>query len=214
MQRVLLLLFPLLFSQARVRLAQAFSPEKGLIGVDSVFFLQRPPVYVIAEARLAGPTPWDTLWVAVRSIDKLEGLFVLLRSKTDGRLYRGRIAFRKPGIYLLVFLPPRQGRLILGRTRAYITSKEFPTVASLRSGHHQIASAASDRSTEAALSNIETQALELLELPEEPLVSPEGSLSEEPLPEENLDSLMEEPLEELTPPEEDIELDDLNLDDL
>ncbi len=213
MQRLLLLVLPLLFPQAQIRLGKAFSPEKGLIGADSVFFLQQPPMYLIAEARFHSSPAWDTLWVAVRSVQKLEGLFVLLRSKTDRRIYQGRIAFRQPGVYLLLLIPPRQGRLILGRTRAYLTSKEFPTVTSLRLHHRQMASAASERSAEAALSQIEPQSLELLELPEEPPISPEGPLPEEPLPEEDLDSLMEEPLDELAPPEEDIELDDLNLDD-
>jgi len=170
-------------------------------------------VYAIAEARFTTPTEWDTLWVAVRSPEKLEGIFVLSRTPADRRVYRGRLTFRKPGIYLLLLLPPRQGRLILGRSRAYITSKEFPTLASLRLRHRQIASAAGERSAEAALTQVDPQALELLDLPEEPLSS-EGSLPEEPLPVEELDSLMEEPLDELTPPEEEIELDDLNLDDL
>ncbi|RMF47106.1 MAG: hypothetical protein D6750_09515 [Bacteroidetes bacterium] len=213
MQRALLLLFPLLFSQTRLRLGKGVVPEKGLVGVDSVFFLQGPSVYAIAEARFTTPTEWDTLWVAVRSPEKLEGIFVLSRTPADRRVYRGRLTFRKPGIYLLLLLPPRQGRLILGRSRAYITSKEFPTLASLRLRHRQIASAAGERSAEAALTQVDPQALELLDLPEEPLSS-EGSLPEEPLPVEELDSFMEEPLDELTPPEEEIELDDLNLDDL
>jgi len=212
MPRAFLLLFPLLFSQARLRLGKGFVPEKGLVGVDSVFFLQGSSVYAIAEAHFTAPAEWDTLWVAVRSAEKLEGLFVLLRTPADRRVYRGRLAFRKPGIYLLFVFPPRQGRLILGRSRAYITSKEFPTVASLRLRHRQTTAALSERAAEAAL-QVEPEALESLIPPEESLPS-EGPLPEEPLPEEELEPLMEEPLDELTPPEEEIELDDLNLDDL
>ncbi|MCX7606195.1 MAG: hypothetical protein N2170_02870 [Bacteroidia bacterium] len=211
MQWVGIAAFLLLFGQTRVRLGADFSPQAGLLRIDTAFHLRNPTLYTWIEIKLRQPAEWDTLWVSLRTIDRLHGTFAVFRTKNDKNLYRGKIAFRQAGIYVLTITPPRQSRLLLGRVRAYIMDAQHPTIASLR--HRAQKLAPPGGVSEGTLSQIDTTALEILELPSDALLPPESSSPalEEPL-EEDLDSLMDIPEEELMP-EEDIELDELDFGD-
>lgn len=195
-----------------MRIGHTLSASSGLVGIDTVFRLQKAPLYLWVEARFRSPVEWDTLWVALRTVDRIQGIYLLIRTKTDRNLYRGRMAFRQSGIYLLTFIPPRQARLVLGRSRVYITDANYPTVIALRARARGLASA-SPTNPEAALTVIDTVALEVLDLPEEALSLPESSVPalEEPL-EEDLDSLLEVPDEDIGP-EEDLDLEELDFGD-
>lgn len=201
-----------LWGQVRVRIGHTFTAGTGIGGVDTVFRLQKAPLYLWVEARFLSPVEWDTLWVALRTVDRIQGAYLLIRTKTDRNLYRGRVVFRQSGIYLLTFIPPRQVRLVLGRSKVYITDADYPTVAALRARARGLASA-SPTNPEAGLTVIDTVALEALPLPEEALSPLEANAPalEEPL-EEDLDSLLEVPDEEIVP-EEDLDLEELDFGD-
>nr|BAL57830.1 hypothetical protein HGMM_F52E02C13 [uncultured Bacteroidetes bacterium] len=207
-------IFPLLvFPQGTFRLGKSFSSQYGLQGVDTVFRIDKAPLTVWVELKARQAWEWDTLWVVLRTVDRLHGVYVLVRTQTDKRLYRGKVLFRQSGIYLLSCMPPRQSRLILGRTRAYLTSSAYPTVAALRAYNRTLAP--TSRNAEAALTQIDTASLEMLPLPDDLLTTPEGgtdpALEKELLELDDTDSLLDLPLE--VEPEEELDLEELNLDE-
>lgn len=195
---------PLVFGQSLLQIGLGFSPQKGLTGKDTVFRLNGPYQFLWMEYRSRWRLPWDSLWVVLRTPSKIEGTFLLMRTK-DPFIYRGRVRMRTASVFLALVIPPRQYRQILGRARFYVTSAQYPTVASLRK-------AVADQ-TPAPLT-IEDISLESLTIPEEALekimdVPQMEDTLEDPIQElENLDSL-EEP--DLLEPDLD---EDLGLDDL
>ncbi len=203
----------LAFGQNTLRIGGVFSPQGGLSQMDTVFRLQKAPLYLWVEVRLRQRPDWDTLWVVLRTIDKVQGVFAIPRTKADRSLYRGRIAVRRPGIYLAMVVPPRQSRLVLTRRRFYITDAQHPTVAALRSQAQRVA-ASREAAAETLL--LESESAEMLDLPTEALLAPESpspALEESLELEEDVDSLLDMPLEE--PLDfDDEDLDDFGLDDL
>lgn len=204
----------LLSAQSRIRLGREFSPQNGLGGVDTVFRLASSSLYVWAEVRVPQPLEWDTLWVALRTAERAQGVFLVVRTKADRRLYRGRLAFRRPGIYLITLMPPRQARLVLGRSKVYVTNAQYPTVAALRAQARQSAVSTPAGNPEAALSTVDTTQLEIIEIPDDALIAPEGGLApiDDSVIEDDIDSLMEMPVEGLET-EEEIDLEELDLGD-
>lgn len=192
-----------------------FSAQSGLSQVDTLFRLQKAPQYLWVEIRLRQRPDWDTLWVVLRTVERVQGIYAIPRTKADRSLYRGRIAVRRPGIYLAMVVPPRQSRLVLTRKRLYITDAQYPTVAALRMQAQQTA-AAREAATETLI--LETEAVETLDLPTEALLAPEiqsPALDDSLLLEDEADSLMDMPLDEpMDFDEEDLGLDDFDLDDL
>lgn len=205
----------LAFGQNTIRIGGVFATQSGLSQVDTVFRLQKAPLYLWVEVRLRQRPDWDTLWIVLRTVDRVQGVFAVPRTKADRSLYRGRIAIRQPGIYLVMVVPPRQGRLVLTRRRLYITDTQYPTLAALRT---QAQRAAAVRETAAETLLLEAETVEMLDLPTEALLTPEAqspALEESLDLEDEVDSLMDTPVEEpLDFGEEDLDLEDFDFDDL
>lgn len=115
------LFLSLLLAQKSLRFGAQISPEGKLLKIDTAFPMVRVPFPVWSEYRPKQPQEWDTLWVIVRRVDQLQGIYLMLRAKCETPCYRARISFREPGVYFLFVTPPRQPRLLLSRGKLYIT---------------------------------------------------------------------------------------------
>ncbi len=199
-----LLAISLVFGQGMLWVGLGFSPQQGLTGRDTVFRLSGPSQFLWMEYRSRSRLPWDSLWVILRTPSKIEGTFVLVRTK-DPLTYRGRVRVRTASIFLALVIPPRQYRQILRQSRFYVTDAKYPTVASLRK-------AAAGQQAAPTLS-IEEVPIESLSLPEEALeiieVPKVDEAIEDPIEDiEDLDSLGEPDALDAEP-EEELDFEDL-----
>ena len=166
------------YLSAQIWIGRAFSPQQGLVGRDTVFRLTGASQLLWVEYKASYRLSWDTLWVIVRTPDKIQGAFRLYRVQNNPLYYRGQVRVRTASIHIAFIVPPRQYRQILSQKRFYITDAAHPTVASLRTkAQTQIAQ------TQPALSA--DIPLEELELPSDALLT---------TPAETLDEKIEEPL--------------------
>lgn len=213
--RVLLgcLLLSHLSAQVRLRLGKQFSAQAGLVGVDTVFRLQTAPLVLWVEASSRTVLEWDTLWVIMRTVGKPPVIYALYRSKSNRMIYRGKVAFRGGGIYLLMASPPRQSRLILGRGRVYITDAQAPTVAALRGRMVQQAQATTPAKPTESVPDLSVSMEELELSPEALLGKTEAPppLDEDLLPD---DGDIDIDLPDVGVSDDDFELDDTDIDDI
>jgi hypothetical protein len=193
---------------AQVWMGTGFSLQQGLVGKDTIFRLTGTSQLLWMEYRAASQLPWDTLWVVLRTPDKIQGAYRLYRVKADPLLYRGQIRVRTASIYVALIMPPREYRQILKQKRFYVTDASHPTLASLRTK-------AQAQAAQTQPSDLSDVSIENLELPSEALLSaPNEKIEEPPIEDDSID--LEVP--DLDTPdieEENLDLEDLgNLDDL
>ncbi len=125
-------IFVISYLSAQVWIGRTFSPQQGVIGKDTVFRLAGAPQLLWMEYRAPYRLVWDTLWVIVRTPDRIQGVFQLYRVRNNPLLYRGQIRIRTASIHIALLIPPRQYRQVLANKRFYITDAAHPTIASLR----------------------------------------------------------------------------------
>jgi|GEM_PF-1121853 len=213
--RVLLgcLLLSHLSAQVRLRFGKQFSAQAGLVGVDTIFRLPSAPLVLWVEASSKTALEWDTLWVVIRAIGKPPAIYALHRSKPDQMNYRGKVALRGGGIYVLTVSPPRQPRLILGRGRVYITDAQAPTVAALRERLIQQAQATTSTKLADTMPDLSASMEELELTPEALLGKPEAlpPLDDDLLPDDEDTSL---DIPEAEPGDDDFELEEIEIEDI
>jgi hypothetical protein len=193
---------------AQVWMGTGFSLQQGLVGKDTIFRLTGPSQLLWMEYRAASRLPWDTLWVVLRTPDKVQGAYRLYRVKTAPLLYRGQIRVRTASIYVALIMPPREYRQILAQKRFYITDASHPTLASLRTK-------AQAQAAQTQPSDLSDVSIENIEIPSEALLTaPKEKVEELPIEDDSID--LEVP--DLNTPdteEENLDLEDLgDLDDL
>jgi len=197
---------------AQVWIGAGFSPQQGLTGKDTVFRLTGASQLFWVEYKTSTRLPWDTLWVILRTPDKVQGAYRLYRVKNNPLLYRGQIRVRTASIHLAIIIPPREYRQVLGRKRFYITDAAHPTIASLRNkAQTQTAQAQPTDLGEVTLENLDIPTDALLSTPEN---LPDVKLDEPLLEEDSLDLDMPD-LDSAGTEEDALDLDDFgDLDDL
>ncbi|MCS6789691.1 MAG: hypothetical protein NZ580_01725 [Bacteroidia bacterium] len=121
------LFLSLLLAQKSLHFGTQISAEGKLTGIDTAFRMVRVPLPVWSEYRPKQPQEWDTLWIIVRKVDKLQGVYLMPRAKGQNPSYRARISFRETGVYFVFVTPPRQPRLLLARSKVYITTPQQPS---------------------------------------------------------------------------------------
>ena len=151
-------------------MGKTFSPQQGLIGRDTVFRLTGTSQLLWIEYRTPYRLAWDTLWVIVRTPDRIQGAFRLYRVRNNPLLYRGQIRILAASIYMALIIPPCQYRQILAKKRFYITDTAYPTIASLRAkAQSQIAQAQTSIPADIRIEDIELPPEALLPTPTETL---------------------------------------------
>jgi hypothetical protein len=185
-----------------------FSLQQGLVGKDTIFRLTGASQLLWVEYRAASRLPWDTLWVVLRTPDKIQGAYRLYRVKADPLLYRGQIRVRTASIYVALIMPPREYRQILKQKRFYVTDASHPTLASLRAK-------AQAQAAQTQPSDLSDVSIENIELPSEALLSAPNEKIEEPPIEDDPIDLEVPDLDTPNIEEENLDLEDLgDLDDL
>ncbi|MCS7153505.1 MAG: hypothetical protein NZ989_06140 [Bacteroidia bacterium] len=192
-----------LHAQGHLKVGRKLSESGEVIGADTVFHLQGTSLSLWVEARIPLNHTSDTLWIIARSIGKPAAVYFLYRVKAQNSLYRGRMAFRSGGIYLLSVVSPNQPRLTLARKRIYITDAHSPTVADLRARLPHQPHLESSSIEAPSLEELDTASENLLEKGHTP-----PPIDEELEIEDNLDISIEPPEES----EEEFELDDIDVD--
>ncbi len=182
------------------------------MGKDTVFRIASASQLLWVEYKTSARLPWDTLWVILRTPDRVQGAYRLYRVKNNPLLYRGQVRIRTASIYLALIIPPREYRQVLGRKRFYITDAAHPTIASLRN-KTQIQAAQTQPT------DLGEVTLENLDIPVDALLAPPENLPdvklEEPLLEEDSLDLDMPDLDSSGIEEEPLDLDDFgDLDDL
>ncbi len=182
------------------------------MGKDTVFRMASASQLLWVEYKAPARLPWDTLWVILRTPDRVQGAYRLYRIKNNPLLYRGQVRIRAASIYLALIIPPREYRQVLGRKRFYITDAAHPTIASLRNkAQVQAAQAQPTDLGEVTLENLDIPTDALLSTPEN---LPDVKLDEALLEEDSLDLDMPD-LDSSGMEEEPLDLDDFgDLDDL
>lgn len=169
------------------------------MGRDTVFRLTGASQLLWLEYRSPYRLVWDTLWVIVRTPDRVQGAFRLYRVRNSPLLYRGQVRIHTASIHIALITPPRQYRQILAKRRFYITDATHPTIASLRTkAQAQIAQATIPADIP----------IEELELPSDALLTTPAETLDEKIEEEIIledhDLDIEMPDLEASPLEEDI----------
>jgi len=180
------------------------------MGRDTVFRLDGPPLLLWMEYRAPHRLAWDTLWVIVRTPDKIQGSFRLYRVQNNPLLYRGQIRIRMASIHIALIIPPRQYRQILAQKRFYITDAAHPTIASLRT-KAQSQTAQATIPPEIPLEELKLPSDALLITPAEAL---DEKIEEEPLLEDDALEIEVPDLEGPTLDEDPLEEDFGDLEDL
>ena len=197
-------IFAISYLSAQVSVGRTFSPQQGLVGRDTAFRLAGTSQLLWVEYRAPYRLVWDTLWVIVRTPDRIQGAFRLYRVPSNPLLYRGQIRIRMASIYMALIMPPRQYRQILAKKRFYITDATHPTIASLRTkAQSQITQAQATIPADIPIEELELPSDALINTPAETL---DEKIEEEPLLEDDAleievpdlegPALDEDPLEE------------------
>ncbi|MGQ9864280.1 MAG: hypothetical protein ACUVRD_07365 [Bacteroidia bacterium] len=134
MNKVLALL-ALLYAQ-QVEIGTAFTRQGYLQGEDTTFSLNEKSRVLAVKYTHPQNLKDDTLWVVVRSIKGTHGRFYMRRSRLRLQEANAYILLREPGIYLLLIYQKNFRRLAV--KRFYVTSPQYPTLASLLRRRNQI----------------------------------------------------------------------------
>lgn len=123
-----LALVALLYAQ-QIEVGTAFTRQGYLQGKDTVFSLGKKSRVLAVKYYHPKNLKEDTLWVVVRSIKGIHGRFYMLRSRLRPHEANAYILLKEPGIYFLLIYQKNFRRLAV--KRFYVTSPQYPTLASL-----------------------------------------------------------------------------------
>ncbi|MCS7073806.1 MAG: hypothetical protein NZ108_05000, partial [Bacteroidia bacterium] len=127
------LLMVLCFSSSTgqiLQFASSFSQTGDLIGIDTVFKYNANGTKVSCRFSNGAPIPTDTLFVIVKSVNGISGRYYMKRSKSKMNA-NALLKFHSDGIYRVYVYHPNQKQSPLATGKVYITSNNYPTVASL-----------------------------------------------------------------------------------